>query len=135
MRWRIGLAVAVATLLLAACSSGGGTITIGGRRANDHGSSDVGDDPSVEVEADNDGSDFYFGPTVIEATGGRTITIELNNEGDAEHNFSVESLGIDQDIEPGDSAEVEVELPASGTLTFFCEYHEESGMLGEFRIS
>jgi hypothetical protein len=54
-------------LTTAGCSEGGGTVTIDGRSANDHGSKDIAEASSVEIEADNDGSDYYFSPTVIAA--------------------------------------------------------------------
>jgi plastocyanin len=115
--------------------SGGGTISIGGKDANDHGTEDISGKSSIEVEADNDGSDYYFDPTVITGTAGQKVTIELSNAGDTEHNFSIDSLGIDQDLEAGDKAEVQVTLPSSGTLTFYCKYHQGSGMLGEFKVA
>jgi plastocyanin len=112
-------------------STGGAGLTIGGITANDHGSKDITGASSVELEAD----DFYFAPTVLQGSAGQTVTIELKNEGSAEHNLTIESLDIDQDVEPGESAEVEVTLPQTGTLEFFCKYHQRSGMVGEFTVS
>lgn len=146
---RIVLGAIAAAMLLAACggggSNGGGSnggsagatgggsegLTIGGITANDHGSKDISGASSVELEAD----DFYFAPTVLQGSAGQTVTIELKNEGGVRHNLTIESLGIDQDVEPGESAEVEVTLPQTGTLGFFCKYHQRSGMVGEFTVS
>ena len=139
MRLRIaaGLVAAVlgVTLVTSACSKGEGTVTIDGKEANDHGSTDIAGDSTLEIEADNDGSDYYFSPTVVDATAGQTILVELKNEGDVDHNFTIDSLGISQDVGPGETVDVEVTLPQSGNVTFYCAFHEGSGMLGEFTIS
>jgi uncharacterized cupredoxin-like copper-binding protein len=60
--------------------------------------------------------DNYFEPQGIAGDAGETITIELKNEGRAKHNFSVALLGIDKDVEPGESAEVEVKMPGRAAL-------------------
>jgi plastocyanin len=72
---------------------------------------------------------------VLEGTPGQRITLELKNEGGSEHNLTIGELMIDQDVEPGDEAEVEVTFPDSGTLTFFCKYHRGQGMAGAFRVA
>jgi plastocyanin len=107
----------------------GGTITLGGDTANDHGSEDVSGD-SAEVRLD----DFYFEPTVLKGEAGQKVTLEVANEGSAEHNFTLEDQDIDQDFEPGDQAEVEVTFPDSGTLVFFCKYHAGQGMRGALEV-
>jgi plastocyanin len=112
-------------------SSEGGTTTIGDVSANNHGAKDVSGESKVEVELDDD----YFEPTVLEGTPGQRITLELKNEGGSEHNLTIGELMIDQDVEPGDEAEVEVTFPDSGTLTFFCKYHRGQGMAGAFRVA
>ncbi len=54
-----------------------------------HGTADAKD--GMELELDN----FYFGPTVVEATPGQTFKVELFNEGGAPHTFTIDSLSID----------------------------------------
>jgi plastocyanin len=140
-RWVwIALAIAlgiVSMVLVASCggndeeSSEGGTTTIGDVAANDHGTKDVSGESKVEVELDDD----YFEPTVLEGKPGERVTLELKNEGGSEHNLTIDELQIDQDVEPGDEAEVEVTFPDSGTLTFFCKYHRGQGMAGAFRTA
>jgi plastocyanin len=140
-RWVwIALAIAlgiVSMVLVASCggndeeSSEGGTTTIGDVAANDHGTKDVSGESKVEVELDDD----YFEPTVLEGKAGERVTLELKNEGGSEHNLTIDELKIDQDVEPGDEAEVEVTFPESGTLTFYCKYHRGQGMAGAFRTA
>jgi plastocyanin len=107
------------------------TKTIAGQQVNFKESADVGTESSIEVEADN----FYFSPTVLTGKPGQTITLELKNEGSSEHNFTLESQHIDQDLETGESAKVKVSFPQSGTLLFHCKYHESIGMRGALQAT
>ena len=77
---------AVAAMLGAACGKGR-TTTIGGQKANDHGTKTVSGS-SFELEADNDGKDFYFDPTILKGKPGQKVTLEIKNEGSVKHNFT-----------------------------------------------
>lgn len=83
----------------------------------------------LEMELD----DFYFEPTFVKAPGGATATIELHNEGDVTHNFTVEGTDVDEDVEAGETKTVTVELGTETLQPFFCEYHRGAGMQGGFR--
>jgi len=124
---------ASASASASASESGGGTIAVGSDTANNHGSKEVDNVTSVEVEMD----DFYFGPTVLTGTPGQKLTIELKNESKAGtlHNFSLSDQNIDQDVQADQSTEVTVTFPQSGFLEFFCKYHKASGMVGELTTS
>ncbi len=135
-RWIGLLALGTAVLLLgAACSSSsdeekGGTITINGDTANDHGTEEVSGD-TFELEADN----FYFEPTTLKGSPGEKVTLTVGNEGDKKHNITIEDQGIDEDVEAGKDVEVEVTFPQSGTVEFYCKYHRQSGMVGQLQAS
>ena len=103
--------------------------TIAGVSANDHGSKDVSGETEVELD------DYYFEPTVLEGKPGTQVTLELENEGEVEHNFSIESQGIDQDVEAGETAKVTVRIPSSGEISFYCKYHKGEGMAGALKAS
>jgi plastocyanin len=105
-------------------AGGGGKKTIAGVPANDHGSKNVSNE--AEVELDN----FYFDPTVLHGKPGSQVTLELKNEGSTEHNFTIDSQGIDKDLEAGEDAKVTVTFPKSGQLSFYCKYHKSMGMAG-----
>jgi plastocyanin len=108
---------------------GGGKKTIAGVQANDHGSKSVtGGEAEVEVD------DFYFEPTVLKGKPGTQVTLELKNEGSTEHNFTIDSQGIDKDVEAGEDAKVSVTLPKSGELSFYCKYHKSMGMAGALAV-
>lgn len=130
-----GLALLITMALVAtACGGGdeeGGTTSVGGEQANDHGSQDVSGENELDLELD----DFYFEPTVLTGSAGETLTLHLENEGSTEHNFSVTDQGIDQDVEEGEDAQVSVTFPDSGTLVFFCKYHQDMGMRGALEVA
>jgi plastocyanin len=88
-----------------------------------------------ESELDLELDDFYFEPTVLTGAAGETLMLHLENEGSTEHNFSVSDQGIDQDVEDGGNADVTVTFPESGTLMFFCKYHQDMGMRGALEVA
>ena len=132
---------ACAAIVLAACGSGGGSPTASGPtggcgkqahlsgKVSDHGTQNVSGD-SVHLEADS----FFFAPTCVRVSSGNAITVTVTNEGQALHNFTVKSLGIDKDVTGGQSITVQVKLPSSGVLPFICKYHVSSGMQGAFLV-
>jgi plastocyanin len=130
---------AVLALALAGCGGGGsnesaeegGTTTIAGVAAADHGTKDASGMEELDVELDDD----YFEPTVITGTAGQTLRLELENEGSNEHNFKLEPQGLDQDVDAGEKAEVTVTIPQSGQVSFYCKYHKDLGMAGALAAS
>jgi plastocyanin len=83
----------------------------------------------VAVELDN----FYFEPTFIKSPGGATAMITLTNEGDVPHTFTVEALDVDEELQPGDSREIEVAIGTETRYEFSCRFHEGQGMRGAFQ--
>lgn len=128
----IGVVLALA-IVAASCGGDeeGGTITLGGESANDHGSEDVSAETSIAFEMD----DFYFEPTVLQGTAGQTLTLEVENEGENAHTFTSDDLGVDQEVGPGEEAEIEVTFPDSGQVVFICRFHSGQGMRGALEVS
>src|SRR6266508_67403 len=142
MRTRLVTIVAVVTAaltagaLLAACSDdgGGGNVEAKGSdtpvdlsgEVTNKGTEDLGDATELELEVD----DFYFEPTFVRATPGATVTVKIQNEGDANHTFTVDDLSIDQELAPAATAEVSVTVPADGMVNFYCRFHRSQGMQG-----
>ena len=84
-----------------------------------------------KIEAELD--DYYFGPTFIKAKAGTTVKIKLENEGDADHTFTIDDQSIDQTVSPGKTATISVAIPTDGTpVNFYCRFHVSSGMQGAF---
>jgi plastocyanin len=77
----------------------------------------------ISVEAD----DFYFKPTFLKAKPGTTVTVSLKNEGKTQHTFTIDSLGVDQTLNPDQKATMTVTLPASGATNFYCRFHGPTG--------
>lgn len=110
---------------------GGESVTIAGREATSHGSEDVTGMVAVGLELD----DFYFEPTVLEGEAGQSLTVEMFNEGDAPHTFTIDELNIDEELQPGDKdVTAEVTFPDSGALVFYCRFHADGGMLGGLSV-
>ncbi len=90
----------------------------------DHGTAKATD--GMEVELDN----FYFGPTVIEATTGQTFKVELFNEGGAPHTFTIDSLDVDVTLAPEERMDVTITAPGTaGTVAFYCKFHQTSSKM------
>lgn len=95
---------------------------------NDEGGTGEVSGDTLEMELD----DNYFGPAYTRAEHGTTVMITLSNEGEAPHTFTIDELGVDEEVEPGDTAEVEVTLPDSGAVRYYCRFHAAAGMQGAF---
>jgi plastocyanin len=125
---------ALLVLVMVAASCGGdegGTITLGGENANDHGTEDVSGESSIEFELD----DFYFEPTLLQGEAGQTLTLEAFNEGDEAHTFTSDELGVDEELQPGGETSIEVTFPDSGQVVFICRFHDSQGMRGALEVA
>ena len=129
--------VAVATVIcLAAVGCGKDKGSNGAEQApvslsgqvNDHGKKDLGSKDEVDVEQD----DFYFGPTYIKAKPGSTIKVELENDGNVPHTFTIDGMNVDVTVDKGTRKDVSVTLPSSGAVVFYCRFHRGQGMQGAF---
>lgn len=101
------------------------TVTI-----SDHGTLEVKGQTTVELEAD----EYYFKPTFLQGAPGQRLTLKIENESGTLHNLSLPAQQLDVDIPPRGKVAVEVVFPASGTIRFFCKFHEALGMHGALRV-
>jgi len=97
---------------------------------NDHGTVDVRGKDEIDVEAD----DYYFEPTFLRGAPGQTLKLVVENESGSLHNVSIPGLGVDTNVPPHASAEIEVTFPRSGSTTFFCKFHTALGMNGALLV-
>ncbi|MEX2395172.1 MAG: cupredoxin domain-containing protein [Actinomycetota bacterium] len=86
-------------------------------------------DFDVEMALDN----FYFEPTFIKSPGDATAMITLTNEGDVAHTFTSDALDFDEELQPGDSKEIEVAIGTETRYEFYCRFHQGQGMRGAFQ--
>jgi len=76
-------------------------------------------------------NDFYIGPTFLNAKGGTTLHATVENKGQMPHTFTIDSLKINEVLQPGDTATVDITVPAAGSsVQVYCKYHRASGMQG-----
>ena len=85
---------------------------------------------TLEIEA----FDLGFKPAVLEVPAAGRYEIKLNNTGAAVHDITFPT-GEVATAQPGETASVEVDIPAGGT-TFLCSIpgHAEAGMTGEVDV-
>ena len=89
--------------------------------------SDVVRQKAMEVQLNDD----YFNPETITIPSGKTTTLILKNEGQKEHTFTVEKLGIDAEVQPGKEKTITLKPQNPGTYELICRYHFNSGMVGK----
>ena len=68
-------------------------------------------------------TDFKWDQSSLELQTGSEVTVEVTNQGQAEHNFTFEQAKANQDVEAGEDATVTFTAPAAGSYEFFCKYH------------
>jgi plastocyanin len=109
--------VLAAAVVLAACGGGdtGGETGGGG-----------GGGATTLTMVDNE-----FQPADLTVSAGTEL--ELTNEGQAPHTFTVTDAGIDEQVEAGQGSSTTIDLEA-GTYDFVCQFHESAGMTGTLTV-
>ena len=90
-----------------------------------------GDEPEASGAQNDDtvlvtALDNQFDPATITATTGAPL--EVSNEGEAPHNFSIAGSDIDVDVDPGESVSVDTSGLDAGSHDVECKFHSEAGM-------
>jgi plastocyanin len=83
--------------------------------------------------------EFKLSPSPTKVSGIGVYTFKGLNKGSIPHVLEVEGQGIEEEtaeIEPGESATIEISLPAPGTYEVYCplDDHKEKGMVAEFIV-
>jgi plastocyanin len=143
-RQRTLIAVAVLALAAVACAKNETTTSGTGTSSPTPGASPLVNKGTADatavaekfaIELDNEGSaENYFKPTFIKARAGQVLALQLKNTGTNPHTFTITSLNVNEQLDPGASKDVNVTLPAAATadLQFFCSFHSSLGMRGAF---
>lgn len=127
--WRFALAIA-ATLLLSACGSseeepGGGRTILPPTTG-----------PYVSVAVNNHFHDVHPEDDV-QLAGDRSLVIK--NQGSNLHNVTLTEADIDVDLKTGEEFSIGPPLTdlleVGKTYIFFCKYHPEARMLGQFTVT
>lgn len=106
-------------------------ITVQGTEIQYHGQRSVVGKSSTTIEL----YDNYFEPSVLIGSPGQQLSVDLVNEGQIEHTFTIESQGIDAVLGPGESTTVQVTFPESNRKPFICTYHVAAGMAGILAVT
>jgi plastocyanin len=121
----------VATLAAAtACSSSSSSSAASGASGQVT-TGDASGQSSFDVSANN----YFFNPNQISGTAGQKVTFHITNDGDTTHNFSIDAQSINENINAGQSTDVQVTFPSSGTVEFYCSIHRSLGMTGELTVA
>jgi plastocyanin len=86
---------------------------------------------AIEVELNDDN----FNPRVITIPNGTTTSLILKNKGVKNHTFTVEKLGIDVEVQPGNEKTITVKPQQPGTYELICRYHFREGMVGKVIVN
>jgi uncharacterized cupredoxin-like copper-binding protein len=80
--------------------------------------------------------DIGFDPKDFTIAANTDVVIHLENIGDAPHNFTVEALGISEDLAPGEERDVTIST-GPGELDYYCDVpgHREAGMEGTITVA
>ena len=119
----LGLAGLVLTVALAGCGS------------SDSSSSSSGGSEPIKVSL----TEFAFNPSQISLEKPGTYTFHAVNDGQFPHALEIEGQGVEEeteDIEPGESADLKVELSATGDYEIYCpvDGHRGKGMEGSLTV-
>src|SRR5215218_3504454 len=82
------------------------------------------------------GYDIYFKPKEVTIPANTDVAAVIQNDGAAPHNFSIDELGIDIDVAPGETQETVINAPA-GEYEYYCNVpgHKEAGMVGTLIVT
>jgi plastocyanin len=75
---------------------------------------------AVTVEADS----FYFEPQQFSIPANTDVQVEVFNEADIPHTFTIEEIGIDVELQPDERQSVSINA-APGQYTYICTFHPD----------
>jgi plastocyanin len=92
---------------------------------------------SADVKAKDDPKP-HFDPDVLQAALNSEVAFSLKNDGKVVHNFTLSFLGVDQDVQPGETVQVRftVKQPPHGEqfFTFYDKNYQGEGMQGRLNV-
>ncbi len=79
--------------------------------------------------------DIFFDPKEMTIPANTDVKIILPNEGVTLHDFSIDALNIQQNLQPGETQEITINAPA-GTYEYYCNIpgHKAAGMVGTLTV-
>jgi plastocyanin len=128
MRPALTVAFAIAALGLVGCGSDSDEEAATGTGASSGGQ-------VIEI----DESEFALDPANVQVDETGTVTFRVSNQGSLPHALEVDGEGIEEEtetIEPGQTAELTVDLSREGSYELYCPIgdHRDQGMEGELIV-
>ena len=80
-------------------------------------------------------NNFFFSPSALAGSAGQKLTLTVTNAGTVTHTFTIDSEHVDVTLQPGDSQQVDVTFPQSGSVDFYCKFHVSGGMKGTLQVA
>lgn len=114
---RIAIGSAFAAVVLAACG--------GGAEPSGDVAEGPGDADAVVITA----TDNEFAPSTLELDAGAEVQVEVANDGDATHDFTIETLDVSTGPIDADGVATATFAVPEGETTFVCSLH--AGMEGQ----
>ncbi len=113
-------------LVLAACggnsSGGGGGSPTGGGGGGSPSAGGAGTTLTMQ--------NIAYHPDTLTAGAGEQVTITVTNKDSVLHSFTMDDGSVAQDVQPGQTVDVTVTWPSSGSAGFHCRIHATmTGML------
>lgn len=107
----LGLVLAIG-LVLASCGGDSDAGDGGGGGGGDGGGANT-----IIIEG------FQFRPDTLTAAAGEQVTLTITNNDSATHSFTLDDGGVSKDVQGGQTIEVPVPFPTSGSAGFHCRFH------------
>jgi nitrite reductase (NO-forming) len=105
------------------------TATLAGCGGGKEASGNVHEGPGGPDAVDLTMQDLQFSPDSLDLSAGSTVEVQLTNDGDQAHNFTIDDLDLSSGtIDPGKVVTVTFTVP-TGTTQFVCTFHP--GMDGQ----
>lgn len=90
-------------------------------------------DRSIDVLMQDEGGNYVYTPAEITVSTGETLELVLTSQNEF-HSFTVDDLGIDMEVEAGETEELVFTFDKPGTYDFICIPHETLGMVGQIIV-
>jgi YVTN family beta-propeller protein len=78
--------------------------------------------------------DYSFTPSAVRARAGERLRLRVENAASTLHNLSAPALALDRDLPPRAQVEIDVTVPSTGAVPFFCKFHEPLGQRGQLVV-
>jgi plastocyanin len=79
--------------------------------------------------------DNSFNPATSSARAGQKVTVNVKNDGQRPHSFTIDGVVDTGRLDAGQSKTVEFTPSAAGSLTFYCTIHSAAVMSGTMTVS